>query len=127
MCCRLQTIRGRGIGVDVSDRSHDGDGDDTGDGVGECGVAGGANPARAAWAFSNDKVVTMAAMNRTVPVGLLVLTLTAAVATSARAQEGPLDVARDLYASARYDEALAMLNGVRQQESGNPIKLRSIE
>ncbi len=29
-------------------------------------------------------------------------------------------MARDLYASARYDEALAMLNGVRQQESGNP-------
>ena len=36
-------------------------------------------------------------------------------------------MARDLYASARYDEALAMLNGVRQQESGNPINLRSIE
>ena len=43
------------------------------------------------------------------------------------AQDGPLDVARDLYASARYDEALAMLNDVRQQESGNPINLRSIE
>ena len=43
------------------------------------------------------------------------------------AQDGPLEVARDLYASARYDEALAMLNGVRQQESGNPINLRSIE
>ena len=29
--------------------------------------------------------------------------------------------------SARYDEALAMLNDVRQQESANPINLRSIE
>jgi tetratricopeptide (TPR) repeat protein len=66
----------------------------------------------------------MAAMTRRFPLGLLVLTLAAA---PAQAQNGPLDVARDLYASARYDEALAMLNGVRQQESGNPINLRSIE
>ena len=69
----------------------------------------------------------MAAMNRKFPVGLLVLTLTAGVATPALAQDGPLAVARDLYASARYDEALAMLNNVRQQESANPINLRSIE
>ena len=55
---------------------------------------------------------------------LHVLSLTVAIAAGlaapAHAQSGPLDVARDLYASARYDEALAMLNGVRQQESGNP-------
>ena len=69
----------------------------------------------------------MAAMNRKFPVGLLVLTLTAGVATPVLAQDGPLAVARDLYASARYDEALAMLNNVRQQESANPINLRSIE
>jgi Gram-negative bacterial TonB protein C-terminal len=69
----------------------------------------------------------MAAMHRRFPVGLLVFTLSAAVATPALAQDGPLAVARDLYASARYDEALAMLNGVRQQESTNPINLRSIE
>ena len=62
---------------------------------------------------------------------LNVLSLTVALmagrATPALAQEGPLAVARDLYASARYDEALAMLNGVRQQESANPINIRSIE
>jgi hypothetical protein len=53
--------------------------------------------------------------------------LAVALAGPALAQEGPLGVARDLYASARYDEALAMLNGVRQQESANPINLRTIE
>jgi TonB family protein len=67
----------------------------------------------------------MAVMKRSVSALLLVSGL--AMAVPAAAQEGPLAVARDLYASARYDEALAMLNGVRQQESANPINLRSIE
>ena len=58
---------------------------------------------------------------------LPVFGLALALASPALAQEGPLGVARDLYASARYDEALAMLNGVRQQESSNPTNLRSIE
>lgn len=53
----------------------------------------------------------------------VVLTL----ATPALAQESPLATARELYASARYDEALAMLNGLRPQESNNPTNLRSIE
>ena len=57
----------------------------------------------------------------------LTAVLAAGRATPALAQDGPLAVARDLYASARYDEALAMLNGVRQQESANPVNLRSIE
>jgi Gram-negative bacterial TonB protein C-terminal len=57
----------------------------------------------------------------------LVVAIAAGVTAPALAQEGPLALARDLYASARYDEALAMLNGVRQQESGNPTNLRSIE
>jgi hypothetical protein len=48
-------------------------------------------------------------------------------ATSAAAQDGPLAMARDLYSSARYDEALAMLNGLRPQENGNLANLRSIE
>jgi hypothetical protein len=48
-------------------------------------------------------------------------------ATSATAQDGPLAMARDLYSSARYDEALAMLNGLRPQENGNLANLRSIE
>ena len=75
----------------------------------------------------------MAVMGRLsrVPTAVRVLGLTialaAGVATPTAAQEGPLGVARDLYASARYDEALAMLNGVRQQESGNPVNLRYIE
>jgi hypothetical protein len=58
---------------------------------------------------------------------LPVLGLALALASPALAQEGPLAVARDLYASARYDEALAMLNGVRQQESSNPTNLRYVE
>lgn len=73
----------------------------------------------------------MAVLTRTYSNALLVLSVTVALAagvvTPALAQDGPLAVARDLYASARYDEALAMLNGVRQQESGNPTNLRSIE
>ena len=73
----------------------------------------------------------MAVLTRKYSHALLVLSLTASLAAglaaTAHAQGGPLDVARDLYASARYDEALAMLNGVRQQESGNPTNLRSIE
>ena len=43
------------------------------------------------------------------------------------AQDSPSIAARDLYAAARYDEALMMLNGLRPQESGNPTALRSIE
>ena len=73
----------------------------------------------------------MAATTPRYPSLLAVLGLTVALvagrSTPALAQEGPLAVARDLYASARYDEALAMLNGVRQQESANPINIRSIE
>ena len=73
----------------------------------------------------------MAVMTSRVPTAVRVLGLTVAlvagVATPTAAQEGPLGVARDLYASARYDEALAMLNGVRQQESANPVNLRYIE
>jgi TonB family protein len=45
----------------------------------------------------------------------------------AHAQDGPLAGARDLYSSARYDEALAILNNLRSQESNNPATLRSIE
>jgi tetratricopeptide (TPR) repeat protein len=58
---------------------------------------------------------------------LPVLGLAIALASPALAQEGPLAVARDLYSAARYDEALAMLNGVRQQESSNPANLRYVE
>jgi TonB family protein len=56
------------------------------------------------------------------------LALGGPLAGTAAAQEGgPLAAARDLYASARYDEALALLNGLRPQETGNTANLRSIE
>ena len=75
--------------------------------------------------------MAMAVMTSRVSTAVRVLGLTAAlaagVARPTAAQEGPLGVARDLYASARYDEALAMLNGVRQQESANPVNLPYIE
>ena len=46
----------------------------------------------------------------------------------APAAKDPLGAARDLYASARYDEALAVLNDLRPTESGNSITdRRSIE
>jgi TonB family protein len=48
------------------------------------------------------------------------------LAAPVRAQD-PLTAARDLYAAARYDEALAMLNGLRPQETANSANLRSIE
>jgi len=48
------------------------------------------------------------------------------LAAPVRAQD-PLVAARDLYAAARYDEALAMLNGLRPQETANSANLRSIE
>lgn len=56
---------------------------------------------------------------------LLILTL---FASSARASDqNPLDAARELYASARYDEALAMLNGLRPAENIGAVDRRSIE
>jgi TonB family protein len=65
----------------------------------------------------------MAMLTRTFAHALLIV----ALATPVLAQDGPLAAARDLYASARYDEALAVLNGLRPQESGNPTAMRSIE
>jgi TonB family protein len=59
------------------------------------------------------------------------LLLATAIARAAFAQapgKDPLGAARDLYASARYDEALAVLNDLRPAESGNsPTDRRSIE
>jgi len=40
-----------------------------------------------------------------------------AAPAAAQSESNPLAAARDLYASARYDEALAMLNGIRPAES----------
>jgi TonB family protein len=62
-----------------------------------------------------------------VNVMTVALVTMSACAAPAQAQDGPLAAARDLYASARYDEALALLNGLRPQESANAANLRSIE
>lgn len=48
------------------------------------------------------------------------------LAAPAAAQQSPLAAARDLYASARYDEALLVLNGLRPRENG-PAELKAIE
>ena len=47
----------------------------------------------------------------------LALTLALAAPAAAQTDASPLSAARDLYASARYDEALAMLNAMRPAES----------
>ena len=58
---------------------------------------------------------------------LALLALTAAVAVPAAAQNNPLVAARELYASARYDEALAMLNGLSPTDSPNMAERRYVE
>ncbi len=54
------------------------------------------------------------------------LLLAGCLAAPAVAQQNPLAAARDLYASARYDEALLVLNGLRPTENGHG-DLKSIE
>lgn len=56
-------------------------------------------------------------------LALLVLAAAAPVAS----QENPLATARELYATARYDEALAVLNGMRPTNSNTPTDVKSIE
>jgi TonB family protein len=58
---------------------------------------------------------------------LALLTLSAAIAAPAAAQNNPLVAARELYASARYDEALAMLNGLSPTDSPNLAERRYVE
>ena len=47
----------------------------------------------------------------------LMLVVAVAAPAAAQSDSNPLAAARDLYASARYDEALAMLNAIRPAES----------
>jgi TonB family protein len=54
------------------------------------------------------------------------LLLVTALAAPAAAQQSPLATARDLYASARYDEALQLLNGLRPGP-GATAELKAIE
>ena len=58
---------------------------------------------------------------------LACLALVAATAAPLAAQPNPLVAARELYASARYDEALAMLNGLSPADAGNPLERRYVE
>jgi TonB family protein len=61
-------------------------------------------------------------------VPLLLATSLAPAAFGQTPGKDPLGAARDLYASARYDEALAVLNDLRPAESGNSTSdRRSIE
>jgi TonB family protein len=64
-------------------------------------------------------------MRQTITTALLVVGL--GVSAAAQDTNNPLATARDLYSAARYDEALAMLNGLRPQETANAANLRSIE
>ena len=56
----------------------------------------------------------------------LALAVTPATAQMPGGRDNPLAAARELYASARYDEALAVLNGMRPDEAPIPER-RSIE
>jgi TonB family protein len=58
---------------------------------------------------------------------LACLALAAATAVPVGAQPNPLVAARELYASARYDEALAMLNGLPPGDGGNMAERRYVE
>lgn len=63
---------------------------------------------------------------------LLTVSMVVALAAPAHAQmrddrENPLSAARDLYASARYDEALAVLNGLQPTSDGGGSDRKSIE
>jgi TonB family protein len=58
----------------------------------------------------------------------MVVALAAPAAAQLRdSRENPLSAARDLYASARYDEALAVLNGLQPTNDGGPSDRKSIE
>jgi hypothetical protein len=66
-------------------------------------------------------------MKRTLAMLLLAGCLAAPAAAPAAAQQNPIATARDLYASARYDEALAVLNGLRPGETSPVSDLKTIE
>ena len=53
---------------------------------------------------------------------LALLLLAGSLASPAAAQDNPLNTARELYASARYDEALLVLNGLRPGPGGGDLK-----
>jgi hypothetical protein len=61
---------------------------------------------------------------------VLIALLFVSTATAAAAQErdgNSISAARELYASARYDEALALLNGLRPAQNAQPSERKAIE
>jgi outer membrane biosynthesis protein TonB len=63
---------------------------------------------------------------RTFLIALFVLGAATTVAAQDR-DSNSISTARELYASARYDEALAMLNGLRPSETSQPNERKTIE
>lgn len=57
---------------------------------------------------------------------LLASCLASSAFAQSRGEDSPLDAARELYASARYDEALAMLNGLRSSDRRSIEQYRSL-
>src|SRR4029453_6523106 len=57
-------------------------------------------------------------------VAAFVIATGLAAPAAAQLDPGPLGAAKDLYASARYDEALTVLNGLR---GGDPSDRKSVE
>src|SRR3954466_5365952 len=70
----------------------------------------------------------MAMPTRRLIVPLLLATSLARVAFGQTTGKDPIGAARDLYASARYDEALAVLNDLRPDTASGPVtERRTIE
>jgi tetratricopeptide (TPR) repeat protein len=65
-------------------------------------------------------------MKRTFANLLIASCLASPAFAQSRGGEGPLDAARELYASARYDEALAMLDGLRSSDRRSIEQYRSL-
>jgi len=63
-------------------------------------------------------------MKRRTFVPIFALLLAAAPAT---AQQAQLNAARELYSSARYDEALSVLNGLRPADNSDSAEVKSVE
>lgn len=58
---------------------------------------------------------------------IALLILGAATTAAAQGRDATITTARELYASARYDEALAVLNGLRPSENAQPEERKTIE
>jgi hypothetical protein len=66
-------------------------------------------------------------MTKRILASLVATMCLAGPAAAAQSDTNPLAAARDLYASARYDEALAVLNGLKPNEPDTAVDRKSIE